>query len=134
MEGLVSAGQRYRRILSVLVPAGAFGMTVLLGSAGAKAAREMPTGPEINQAPPARVAERLAAIRDAMSDVSRFETGTTTGPDGTERLAWHNWRNVGWPLWSDWHNKWKDWNNNWHNGWNNWGNNWNNWSNGWRNY
>ena len=134
MEGLVSAGHKYRRILSVLLPAGVLGMSIVLGSTGARADREVPTGGEPLVAPP-RVAERLAAIRDAVSEVTGPVSSTTAAPDGTERLAWHNWANFGgWPLWSDWKNKWKDWNNNWHNGWNNWGNNWNNWGNGWHNY
>jgi rSAM-associated Gly-rich repeat protein len=135
MEGLVSGGQGYRRILSVLLPAGALGMSILLGSTGAKADREIPTGPQSNLAPPARVAERLAAIRDAVSDIAGVEGKAAPAPEGIERLAWHNWKNGGgWPLWTDWRNKWKDWNNNWHNGWNNWGNNWKNWGNGWNNW
>jgi hypothetical protein len=132
-EGLVAAGQRYRRILSVLLPAGALGMSILLGSAGAKAEREILTGSPSATGSSAPVAERLEAIRSAVSDV--FGEQRELGTDGTERLAWHNWANFGggWP-WSDWKNKWKDWNNNWHNGWNNWGNNWKNWGNGWNNW
>jgi len=132
-EGLVAAGQRYRRILSVLLPAGALGMSILLGSTGAKAEREILTGSPSTTGLSPRVAERLEAIRSAVSDVFG-EQGQAPGSEGTERLAWHNWANFGWPVWSDWKNKWKDWNNNWHNGWNNWGNNWKNWGNGWNNY
>jgi hypothetical protein len=135
MEGLVSAGQRYRRILSVLLPAGVLGMSILLGSTGAKADREIAIGPQPNVAPPAGVAERLAAIRDAVSDFTGLDGMPVRTLDGTEQLAWHNWANFGgWPVWNDWRNKWKDWNNNWNNGWNNWGNNWKNWGNGWNNY
>ena len=136
MEGLVSAGQRYRRILSVLLPVGALGMSILLGSTGAQADREIPSDSPSRVAPPVRVAERLAAIRDAVSDVAGVDGKPAAVPEGAERLAWHNWANfgIGLPLWSDWHNKWKDWNNNWNNGWNNWGNNWKNWGNGWHNY
>ena len=123
----MSAVQRYRKILSVLLPAGALGMSILLGSSGAQAAREVPAGPPSNAAPP-RIAERLAAIRDAVSDVTVPDGKAATAPEGTERLAWHNWANfgIGIPFWNDWHNGWKNWGNNWHNGWNNWGNGWNN--------
>ena len=82
-------------------------MSILLGSTGAKAEREILTG---------------------------SPSASGSSPRVAERLAWHNWANFGWPVWSDWKNKWKDWNNNWHNGWNNWGNNWKNWGNGWNNY
>ena len=123
----MSAVQRYRKILSVLLPAGALGMSILLGSTGAEAAREIPAGPQPNAAP-SRVAERLAAIRDAVSDVTVFEDKAAPAPESAERLAWHNWGNfgIGIPLWNDWHNGWKNWGNNWQNGWNNWGNGWNN--------
>ena len=113
----------------MLLPAGALGMSILLGSTGAKAEQETLTG-----SPSPRVAERLEAIRSAVSDVFGEQGQAAPGDEGTERLAWHNWANFGWPVWSDWKNKWKDWNNNWHNGWNNWGNNWKNWGNGWNNY
>ena len=102
-------------------------MSILLGSTGAQAAREIAVDPQAGSAPP-RVAERLAAIRDAVSDVTLFENKAAPAPVGTERLAWHNWANfgIGIPLWNDWHNGWKNWGNNWDNGWNNWGNGWNN--------
>src|SRR6266478_4124632 len=127
MEDFVSAVQRYRKILSALLPAGALGMSILLGSTGAEAAREIAVDPQAGSAPP-RVAERLAAIRDAVSDVTVFENKAAPAPEGTERLAWHNWANfgIGIPFWNDWHNGWKNWGNNWNNGWNNWGNGWNN--------
>jgi rSAM-associated Gly-rich repeat protein len=123
----VSAVQRYRKILSVLLPAGALGMSILLGSTGAQAAREIPAEPALGAAPP-RVAERLAAIRDAVSDITVLDGEAAPAPQGSERLAWHNWANfgVGIPFWNDWRNGWKNWGNNWHNGWNNWGNGWNN--------
>jgi hypothetical protein len=104
-------------------------MSILLGSTGAQAEREILTG-----SPSAPVAERLAAIRSAVSDVFGEQGQVAPATEGIELLAWKNWANFGWPSWSDWKNKWKDWNNNWHNGWNNWGNNWKNWGNGWHNY
>src|SRR5262249_61330227 len=61
--------QNYRKILSVLLPAGALGMSILLGSAGAQAAPETALDPQAGAASP-RVGERLAAIRDAVSEVT----------------------------------------------------------------
>jgi rSAM-associated Gly-rich repeat protein len=119
--------QNYRKILSVLLPAGALGMSILLGSAGAQAAREIPLDPQAGAASP-RVAERLAAIRDAVSDVRVPGAQAAPAAEGRERLAWHNWANfgIGLPLWNNWRNGWNNWGNNWRNGWNNWGNGWNN--------
>ena len=134
MEDPVIAGGRYRKILSALLPAGALGMTILLGSAGAPA-RGTPAGGPADEAPPARVAERLAAIRDAMSDI----TGPAPPPAAPEeRVAWANWPNFsygiplpGLPFWNNWHNGWNNWGNRWHNNWNNWPNGWHN---GWNNF
>jgi rSAM-associated Gly-rich repeat protein len=120
--------QNYRKILSVLLPAGALGMSILLGSTGAQAAREIPLDPQADAASP-RIAERLAAIRDAVSDVTVPGSQAAPADKGSERLAWHNWANfgIGLPLWNNWRNGWNNWGNNWRNGWNNWGNGWNNW-------
>ena len=137
----MAAVENYRKILSALLPAGALGMSLILGAGGAEAAREMPGGPTASLASPSPVGARLAAIRDAVSDV----TGKAAPADGIERLAWGN---IGiniplptWPIWNNWSNGWNNWGNNWHNGWHNWGNNWHNgwhnggWHNGgWRNY
>ena len=123
----MSAVERYRRILSVLLPAGALGMTILLGSTGAEAAREIPAGAPPTVGPPARIAERLSAVRDAVSEITGFDGGSAQLPDGAEQLAWGNWANFGGNKWNNWGNKWKNWKNNW-------GNGWNNWPNGWRNY
>jgi len=119
--------QNYRKILSVLLPAGALGMSIVLGSAGAQAARETALGPQADAASP-RIAERLAAIRDAVSEVMVPMIEAAPAADSGERLAWHNWANfgIGIPYWNDWRNGWKNWGNNWNNGWNNWGNGWNN--------
>ena len=98
--------QNYRKILSALLPAGALGMSILLGSAGAQAAREVALDPQADTASP-RVAERLAAIRDAVSDVT--VPGAAAAPAAeSERLAWHNWANfgIGIPYWNDWRNGW----------------------------
>jgi rSAM-associated Gly-rich repeat protein len=126
MEDPVSA-QNYRKILSVLLPAGALGMSILLGSGGAQATPEIAVDPQAGAAAP-RVAERLAAIRDAVSEVTTPVSKAAPATEGSERLAWHNWANfgIGIPYWNDWRNGWKNWGNNWNNGWNNWGNGWNN--------
>ena len=122
------SGQNYRKVLSVLLPAGALGMSILLGSAGAQAA---PEASDPQAAAPSRVAQRLAAIRDAVSDVTLEEGQPVPAPADGERLAWHNWANfgIGLPLWNNWRNGWNNWGNNWRNGWNNWGNGWHNWAN-----
>ena len=125
----MAAGRRYREILAALLPAGALGASILLGSAASGATTEEPAGS------PA-VAERLAAIRDAVSDLST-PAGSTAAP-AAERLAWGNWGNGGIgiggfgigidvPTWNNWGNGWRNWKNAWSNG-------WNNWSNGWHNY
>ena len=125
----MSASQSYRKVLSVLLPAGAVGLSILLGSTGAQAARESPLDPQATASP--RVAERLAAVRDAVSAVTVPGPEAAPAPDSSERLAWHNWANfgIGLPLWNDWRNGWKNWGNGWKNGWNNWGNGWHNWAN-----
>jgi rSAM-associated Gly-rich repeat protein len=134
----MSVGSGYRKVLSVLLPAGTLGMTIMLGSAAAQAAREAPLAAPAAPAP-ARTAERLAAIRDAVSDLAGVADRLVT-PDGAEQLAWGNWGNgggigigiggfgigIGVPAWNNWNNGWRNWGNNWRNGWNNWGNGWNN--------
>jgi len=120
---------RYRKILSVLLPAGALGMSILLGSAGANAALDVPADPPGSAKQ--QVGERLAAIRAAVSDVTALEGNIGSALHGTDQLAWHNgWLNGGW------RNGWKNWKNNWSNGWKNGGGGWGNgggggvWGNG----
>ena len=121
------SGQNHRKVLSALIPAGALGMSILLASGGAEAARETAVDPQAGATAPG-VADRLAAIRDAVSAVSMPAAEAAPSPDGSERLAWHNWANfgIGLPLWNNWRNGWNNWGNNWRNGWNNWGNGWGN--------
>ena len=132
----------YRRILSALLPAGALGMTVLLGASEVQAAREIAADPQATSTPPASVSARLGAIRDAVTDVLRAEGQAPL--EGTQSVAWAN---IGvsipflFPFWNNWGNGgwgnggWRNggWRNGgWHNGgWHNWGNGWHN---GWRNY
>jgi hypothetical protein len=93
---------------------------MLLGSVTPGTAKEHPDSLQPSAAP---VSERLAAIRDAVSAVSK-ELDKLGKPAGRDvQLAWGNWwRNWGWG-WRRW--GWPNWHN-WHN-WPNWGNWWRNW-------
>ena len=104
--------QKYRGILSQIMPAGIAGMSLLLGSTSPGDARLHPAGAQASAAAVTDVSERLDAIRRAVSDVA-----PAIKPSGDEQqLAWGNWwRNGGWP----------NWRNGWHNG--GWGNWWRNW-------
>jgi len=116
----MSLRERYLKILSGIVPAGAVGVSLLLGSTVPSAANEHPLGSQPSAAEGAGVSERLAAIREAFSAVA--------GPEArldhdNLQLAWGNWwRNGGWGPrrwgWPNWNN-WRNWNN-----WNNWWRNW----------
>ena len=125
----MSTVRSYRKILSQLLPAGALGMTLLLGTSAARATPEAPAGAAA-EASPLSVAVRLAAIRDAVSDVARIDA--VAPDDQVRRVTWANF-DIYWPFWNDWHNGWRNWHNDWKNGWNNWRNGWNNWANGWHN-
>ncbi len=117
--------QKYLKILSRIAPAGAVGVSLLLGSAAPSAASQGPSGLQPQAVPQAGVSERLAAIRDAVSTAAEHDAATN-GHNRDLRLAWGNWwRNGGWGgrPWGGW--GWPNWNN-----WRNW-NNWNNW---WRNF
>jgi hypothetical protein len=106
---------KYLDILSGLGPAGALGVSLLLGSAAPCGANDHP----LNSLPAATqgVSKRLAAIREAVSELGSL---TIRSGEGEQRLAWGNWwRNGGW------HNGgWGNWRNGWHNGWPNWWHNW----------
>ena len=123
----MSLRERYLKLLSEIMPAGAVGITLLLGSAVAAQAARQPADLQPPASGPATVAERLAAIRRAVSDVPRTAAQQR---DGEQQLAWGNWwRNGGWRNggWRNggWRNGgWGNWHNGWHNGWPNWWNNW----------
>ena len=111
---------QYRKILSQLLPAGAVGMSLLLGSTAPSEAKRHPADSQPTAANRTGIAERLASIRDAVSDL----TPSIASGEGEQQLAWGNWWNNwdwyrpwgwGWPNW----NNWRNWNN-WHNWWNNW--------------
>jgi hypothetical protein len=110
--------QRYLKVMSSIVPMGAVGASLLLGSALPSVAAARPVALE------APVSERLTAIREAVF--------TVAGPgeiarhvDPNFHLTWGNrWNNWGWggrhggwgrPGWNNWRNGWPNWNNFWRN-------------------
>jgi hypothetical protein len=124
----MSLRQKYVKILSDMLPAGAVGVSLLLGSTTPSPGNEHPAVSQPPGSDKARVSERLAAIREAVSVVAEPDA-TAPEPDKRNRqLAWGNWwgggwgyrpwGGYGWPNWPNW--------NNWHN-WNNWNNSWRNW-------
>jgi hypothetical protein len=119
----MSLRQRYLKIVTALVPAGAAGISLLLGSTAPGAAKVVPAGSEPSNAAEARVSERLAAIREAVSVVGESAAGEAAHQN--RQLAWGNWGN-GW---------YRPWRWGWGNGgpWGNW-HNWPNWRNSWRNW
>lgn len=118
----MSLRQKYLKVLTGVAPAGALGVSLLLGSTTPGAADPEPMKAQ-PRAEPAGVAERLAAVREAASTVAAQEAAEK-GVDNM-RLAWGNW----WRNWG-WRRPWGGW------GWPNWNNwrNWNNWPNWWRNW
>ena len=114
--------QKYRKILSEIMPAGAVGISLLLESTALGDANQPPSGSQRAASELSSVSERLAAIRAAVSDVA----GPVTERNDEQQLAWGNWwRNWGWrgPGWRN--GGWGNWRNGWHNGgWHNWWRNW----------
>ena len=118
--------QKYLRIFSRLLPAGTAGVLLLLGASVPAGAVPEPESLQPPAASQPRVAERLAAIRDAVSGAA--------GPSaegGANQLAWWAWRNGGGGgAWRNggWRNGgWRNggWRNGgWHNGWPNFWRNW----------
>ena len=96
----MSLTQKYVKIFSEIFPAGVMGMSLLLGFVASADANQPPAVAQPAASESSNVAERLAAIRDAVSDLSPI-----VGPgDGEQQLAWGNWwRNGGWPNW------WRNW-------------------------
>jgi hypothetical protein len=116
----MSLRHKYLAILSELVPAGIVGASMLLGLTAPGSASEHPSG--LQPRASATVAERLAAIRDAVSALA--QEGERVSERDDLHLAWGNWwRNWGW--WRPWRWGWPNWPN-WRN-WNNWPNWWRNW-------
>jgi rSAM-associated Gly-rich repeat protein len=118
--------QKYLKILSGLLPVGAVGISVALGAAAPAAADQGPSGLQSKTAGQDRVSERLAAIRDVVSDIVSPQASPTQ-----KRLAWWAWRNGG----GGWRNGGGAWRNG-GGGWRNGGGGWHNggWRNFWRNW
>jgi rSAM-associated Gly-rich repeat protein len=113
---LMSLRERYLKILSGIVPVGAVGVSLLLGSTVPIAARQDPVAAQPRAAEQARVSEQLAAIREAVSDVEG--TGGEAAEAHRQQAWWGNggWRNGGWRN-GGWRNG--GWGNGWHNFWRN---------------
>jgi hypothetical protein len=123
----MSLRQKYVSILSAILPAGALGVSLLLGATGPSTANTPSGGSQRLASDEDRVSERLAAVREAVSAVAGSDSGPEKAEKGKHQLAWGNWWGgwgyrpwgyYGWPNWPNW--------NNWHN-WNNWNNSWRNW-------
>jgi rSAM-associated Gly-rich repeat protein len=139
---------RILRTLSVVLPAGAFGASVLLALAASEASAASNTAPQTPTTSEQSISTRLKTIRAGVSDMSGSASFDPQG-DATATPAWWGnggWGNGGWGRWRlGWGNGGLGWGNGgwgnggWHNGWHNggWGNiGWGNggWHNGWHNY
>jgi rSAM-associated Gly-rich repeat protein len=128
-----SRHSRLSKTLSLLLPAGMLGMSVLLATSAPKAeAKEEASKSNI---PTTSVADQLKAIRAAVTviEADQGSSGTTdvtrvwwgNGGWGRWRGGWGNggwgWRN-GWPNGGWGNGGWRNggWGNGWHNGWRNW--------------
>jgi|SRR5271166_227475 len=116
----MSLREKYVKIFSEIFPAGAMGVSLLLGSAAPGDANQSPISSQPTASEISNISERLAAIRYAVSDLSPV----VEPADGEQQLAWGNWwRNVGWrgPGWRNWGWRGPGWRNG---GWPNWWHNW----------
>lgn|SRR6185437_9080226 len=112
MEEPLSLRQKYLKTVTYLMPAGALGVSLALGAAAPAMASEEPQGAQPSAVDKAKISERLAAVRDAVSTLDG-QRAATAKADG--RLAWGNWGfGFGWPNWNNWHN-WRNWGNWFHN-------------------
>lgn len=117
---LPSLRQRYTRVLSGMISGGAVCVSLAFGVAAPAAADQGPLEAQPRAADRSTVADRLAAIRDAVSDVA-----ASTASQAEQRVAWWAWRNGG----GGWRNGGGGWRNGgggawgnggWHNYWRNW--------------
>jgi rSAM-associated Gly-rich repeat protein len=125
--------------LSVLLPAGALGISVALASTPAEALAVPSQSAAAMGTPGEGVSARLKAIRSGVSAVTSQAAETDGNPNIVK--AW--WGNGGWGRWHGGWGRWRGgWGNGgwgWHNGWHNggWGNGgWGNggWPNFWHNW
>ncbi len=129
--------ERVSRALSLVLPSGAIGASVLLALSSAQAAVSPTPAANTNPEQPG-VGAQLKAIRAGVAEIA---TPTTEGsaqidPSDNRGLVPTWWGNGGW---GRWHAGWGNggWRWGWHNGgWGNggWPNGWHNWGNGWHNY
>ena len=133
----MSAKYPVSKALSLVLPVGALGASLLLAMSSAQAAAS--AVPAADPADQPGVAARLQAIRAGVAEIA---TPATEGSAQVDPIAggglvptW--WGNGGW---GRWHPGWGNggWRFGWHNGgWGNggWGNGgWPNWGNGWHNF
>jgi hypothetical protein len=78
----VTLRRKYLKILAAIVPAGAVGTSLLLGSMVSGTAREDPIGWQPPTSGEARIGDWLAAIRQAVSEVSG--NGRAAARDGQQ--------------------------------------------------
>jgi hypothetical protein len=144
----MSTQNRISKALAALLPGGALGASILLALTSTSVT-EARSSQATDFPRPTDVAERLLAIRSAVSDLeassqssgsAEFEPGNSAPAEPTwwGNGGWGRWRagwgngGFGWPNWHNWHN-WA--NGGWGNG--GWGNGgWNNggWHNYWHNF
>jgi rSAM-associated Gly-rich repeat protein len=130
----MSTRKSLRQTLSLVLPAGALGASILLGLASQAATARTAL---VETADPEPVADQLRAIRATVSELNnQSTTGGSAEPQSTggakAEPAW--WGNGGWGRWHlGWGNGggWPNWHNAWHNGGNG---GWPNWHNGWHNF
>jgi hypothetical protein len=127
-RGFMSLRQKYVKILSGMLPAGAVGVSLMLGSTTPSVANEHPAASRSSASDKDRLSERLAAIREAVSAVAEPAGAAAKSDNRNRQLAWGNWwgggwgyrpwggygYGYGWPNWNNWHN-WNNWNNFWRN-------------------
>jgi rSAM-associated Gly-rich repeat protein len=141
----MTAPNRARQVLSLLLSLGVAGVSTALATAQAKA---LPASGTTSADGAQDVAQRLASIREAaptpgeiaeapLSDEGKVLLAQWLNfSGGGGGVGWRNggWGNGGWHNWGNggWHNG--GWGNGgWHNG--GWGNGgWHNWGNGWHNF
>jgi hypothetical protein len=120
----MSLSKKYLKVLLEIIPAGAVGASLLLGPAAPSVAKHHPPGLQPPASDEARVSERLAAIREAVSAVAKSEGETTPGSKNLQ-LSWGNrWGNWGWGPRRSWGWPWNNWRNGPPSRWNNWWRNW----------
>jgi len=110
--------QRYLKVMSSIVPMGAVGACLWLGSVLPTVAAERP----VTRNSP--VSERLTAIREAVfvvvapAEISKQDNRNFHLTWGNRWNNW-GWRGRGWgwgrPRWNNWRNGWPNWNNVWRN-------------------